>query len=293
MEKRAFGRSGLTVSALGFGAGHIGGAELSDADVDSLLGGALDLGITLFDTAPSYGAGEARLQRFLSANRHRVQISTKGGYGVPGVPDWTYETIVQGLDLALGRLGVDTVDVFHLHSCPLDVLQRGEVIAALERCRAAGKLRVAAYSGENDALAFAIAQPVFGSVQCSINLADQRSLRVHVPDAVARGMGVIAKRPIANAAWRHPERPRGDYGEVYWERLRTMDLASGSSGFFDTALRFSAFAPGVSSAILGTRSLTHLAEAARIVARGPLDPQDSAHIGQAFEAHGANWHGEI
>jgi aryl-alcohol dehydrogenase-like predicted oxidoreductase len=72
-----------------------------------------------------------------------------------------------------------------------------------------------------------------------------------------------------------------------------MDLASGSSGFFDMALRFSAFAPGVSSAILGTRSLTHLAEAARIVARGPLDPQDSAHIGQAFEAHGANWHGEI
>lgn len=293
MDTRAFGQTGLSVSALGFGAGHIGGTELGDVEVDALLGRALDLGITLFDTAPSYGAGEARLRRLLSAHRARVQVSTKGGYGVPGVPDWTYECIVQGVDLALSRLGVETIDVFHLHSCPRATLEQGDVLHALEHCKQAGKIRVAAYSGENDALAFALTQPVFGSVQCSVNLCDQRSLCTHVPRAVARGMGVIGKRPVANAPWRFAERPHGDYAEVYWERLRAMGIEAGPRGFMDLALRFSAFAPGVSSVILGTRSIAHLEEAAQSIARGPLDASDVARIGATFVAHDRDWMGQV
>ena len=268
---RPFGSTGLQVSALGFGAGQIGGAELSEDEAAKLLHGAIDLGITFVDTARGYGLSEERIGRHLSDRRARFVLSSKGGYGVDGAADWTAEVITRGVDEALGRLRTDVIDVFHLHSCPRDVLERGEVSGALTRAREAGKIRVCAYSGENDALAWAIDSGHFGSVQCSVNVCDQRGIVRGVASASAKQLGVVAKRPLANFAWRFADRPVGDYAEVYWERLRAMQsgaLAATESPFGiawpELALRFSAFAPGVSSAIVGTRSLEHLSASAEI-----------------------------
>src|SRR5580692_1349338 len=152
---RPFGNTGLTVSALGLGAGHIGGSELDDAAAAALLGAALDAGVTLIDTARSYGRSEARIGTFLAGRRDRVVIATKGGYGIEGVPDWTGPCIAAGVDAALATLRTDYVDVFLLHSCPLATLARGEVIDALETAVRAGKVRVMGYSGEGEALGWA------------------------------------------------------------------------------------------------------------------------------------------
>ena len=100
MELRPLGKTGFSVSALGLGAGRIGGPETSEADVDRLVGGALDAGVTLIDTARSYGLSEERLGRALAGRRERVVLSTKVGYGVPGVPDWTARCITDGVDAA-------------------------------------------------------------------------------------------------------------------------------------------------------------------------------------------------
>ncbi len=294
MLTRPFGATGIMVSALGLGAGHIGDAGASEDEVGHLLNAAVDRGVTFIDTARGYGLSEERVGRHLAHRRKDFVLSTKGGYGADGAADWTAESISSGIDQALARMRTDVVDVFFLHSCPRDVLARGDVPRALERAKEQGKVRVTAYSGENDALAFAVASS-FGAIQCSVNICDQRSLSAEVAAATARGMGVVAKRPIANAPWRFAERPAGDYCEPYWERLRAMggDALRAGGDWLDLALRFSAFAPGVSTAIVGTRSLVNLEAAARAVERGPLDDATLARLRDAFRAHDANWAGQV
>jgi aryl-alcohol dehydrogenase-like predicted oxidoreductase len=288
MQQRAFGNTGLQVSVLGLGAGHIGG-DASEADVERLLLGALDLGINLIDTAPGYGASEERIGKVLHGRP--FVVSTKGGYGVSGVPDWTGEVITRGIEQALARLRVERIDVFHLHSCPTETLMRDDILQALRRARDAGKIRVAAYSGENEALDRAIGLDVLSSVQCSVNVCDQRALLGSIPRAVARGMGVIGKRPAANCPWRFSTRPAGDYAEAYWDRLQRMQLGLNEAEALSTFLRFAAFAPGVSSIIVGTSKLEHLRANAAAIALGPLP--DAARLQRAFLAHDQGWHGQV
>lgn len=219
---RQLGTSSLTVSALGFGAGHIDTTGLSEKAAHDLLDTALDLGITFFDTARGYGASEERLGRWLPPHRDRVVLSTKVGYDIPGQQDWTAGAVTGGIDRALKTLNTETIDVVFLHSCSLPVLQQGELIEALLAARDAGKIRVPGYSGENTELAWAADAGVFGVLQTSVNLADQHSLRHTLPRAREHRLGVVAKRPLANAPWRHTNRPTGIYGESYWDRLQQM-----------------------------------------------------------------------
>ena len=292
MIQRAFGNTGLTVSALGLGAVQVGEPEVTEAEAGRLLNRALDLGVTLIDTARGYGLSEERVGRHLSGRRDDFVLSSKGGYGVEGVPDWTPESIRQGVERALRVLRTDHIDIFHLHSPPLEVARQGDLLQALDDARQAGHIRVTAYSGENEALAWAVESGRFGSVQTSVNIVDQWSLHHALPTARARGLGVIGKRPVANVAWRFAERPVGEYAEVYWERLQAAQLDLGDDPTA-LALRFSAFAPGVDSVITGTRSLQNLERNVQILQAGPLPQEALAPIQAAWATHGAAWSGQV
>lgn len=288
---RAFGRTGLMVSPLGLGAGEIGDARLEDREVEALLRTAIEAGVTLIDSARSYGESEARVGRFVAPVRDQVVLSTKVGYGVEGVPDWTGECVRRGVDQALARMGTDRLEIVHLHSCPLEVLARGEVIAALHEARGAGKIRCAAYSGDNEALVWAAASGQFDALQLSWNVCDQRAAEV-IARAAAAGLGVIAKRPLANAPWRYAERPVGQDADEYWQRWQALGLASALAPD-ELAVRFAAHYPGVSSAIAGTRQVAHLRHNLALVARGPLPEAQVAEIRARFAAVGAAWPAKI
>lgn len=293
MEQRPLGATGLTVPAIGLGAGRIGGAGTSDADVDALIGAALDLGVTLIDTAPSYGQSEERLGRAVAGRRDRFVLSTKLGYGVPGIPDWTGPCISAGVDAALFRLRTDRIDVAHLHSCGLDVLARGDVIDALLRAVESGKVRVAAYSGEGDALRWAVRSRAFGAVQCSVSVLDQASLQGAVTEARARGLGLLAKRPLGNAPWRFRDRPpEADIAEA-WDRFAALAPAPQPLGWSDLFVRFAAFSPGVSAVLVGTSRPAHLSEAVASFERGELDPAVAEPLRSAFQRVGADWTGRV
>jgi aryl-alcohol dehydrogenase-like predicted oxidoreductase len=293
VERVLFGTTGLTVSRLGLGCGGLGEARVSEAEAERLVLGALDLGITFFDAARSYGLAEERLGRILGSRRDEVVLSTKGGYGVEGVEDWTPAVITRGIDEACARLGTECIDVFHLHSSPVDVMLREGLLDALGQAREAGKIRVAAYSGDNDGLAWAVGSEGFASVQCSVNVFDQHALRDSVPRAARRGMGVVAKRPLGNAPWRFAERPAGQDAEVTWERMRALALDPGGMEWDELAVRFAAFAPGVLCAVVGTTSLGHLRDAAAHVAKGPLTEDVKARIAGRYEAVGLGWEGRV
>lgn len=293
MERRAFGHSGLKVSVLGFGAGHVGSPSLPEDAAARLLHGVLDAGINLLDTAPSYGLSEERIGRHLQGRRGEFVLSTKCGYGVPGVEDWTGPCITQGVELALRRLRTDVIDVLHFHSCPVDVLERPGLVDALTRAVEEGKVRVAAYSGDNAALEQAIASGRYGSVQVSVNLFDQRAIERGVRMAQERGMGVIVKRPLGNAPWRFAERPEAGDIALYWERMRRMGLDARGLDWSELALRFAAFVPGVSSCIVGTSSVENLQRNLRALERGPLPPEVVSAIREAFRRNDSGWDGQI
>jgi aryl-alcohol dehydrogenase-like predicted oxidoreductase len=289
-ELRPFGATGLAVPLVGLGAGSVGDDSLDEAEAARLLHGALDLGLTFVDTAPGYGLSEERIGRHLSSRRSSFVLSTKLGYGVPGVPDWTPECIARGVDQALSRLRTDALDVAHLHSCPLETLLSSGVVEALLDAVRAGKVRVAAYSGENEALAWTVSSGAFGSVQCSVNVCDQRSLAL----VAARGLGVVAKRPLANAPWNpaaaHPDDAAAEAYRSRWTALRLDDLGLPPA---ELAIRFAAFAPGVSTSIVGSRRLSHLAETSALVAKGPLPEQIRVEIEARFATLGRDWPGMI
>lgn len=292
LGSRPFGRTGLAVSPLGLGTGEIGDPALDDREAEALLRAAVDAGVTLLDTARSYGRSEERIGRFVAPVRDRVVLSTKVGYGVDGVPDWTGECVRLGIERALGVMATDRIDIVHLHSCPIDVLARGDVVTALVDARRAGKVRCAAYSGDNEALVWAAESGQFDSLQLSWNLCDQRAAEV-IERVRAGGLGVIAKRPLANAPWRFDERPIGHEVEPYWERWRALRLERGERAWDEIALRFAAHYPGVSSAIVGTRQIAHLIRNAELVAMGPLPEAVVSALRARFEAVGGDWAARI
>jgi aryl-alcohol dehydrogenase-like predicted oxidoreductase len=293
MQQRLFGNTGLSVSILGFGAGQIGSSEMAEDDVAALLNAVLDSGITLIDTARGYGMSEERIGRHLGHRRQDFVLSTKVGYDIPGYPDWTGRAVAAGVDAALGRLRTDYLDIVHLHSCPLDVLERGDVVEALNAAVTAGKVRVAAYSGDNEPLEWAAQSGRFGSLETSVNLCDQQVIERGLALAQHHGLGVIAKRPVANAPWRFATRPVGSYAEIYWERLQAMQLQPGELEWQELALRFTAYLPGVHTCIVGTGSLDHLRHNVELVARGALPAATVAAVRAAFQAHDHGWVGQV
>jgi aryl-alcohol dehydrogenase-like predicted oxidoreductase len=212
------------------------------------------------------------------------------------LPDWDARLLGPSIERSLQRLRTDYLDVVQLHSCAADVLRQGEVIDVLQRAREAGKTRYLGYSGDGEAARYAIACGAFDTLQTSLNIADQEAIEWTLPLARARGMGVIAKRPVANVAWRHGTRPEDPYIQAYWERLRQLDydfLRQGLTEAVGTALRFTLSVDGVHTAIVGSAQPGRWRQNAALLAAGPLAQELFAGIRARWHARaGADWHGE-
>lgn len=291
ITQRHYGDTGLMVSALGLGAAQLGDPRLSESEAAALLRASVDAGISLIDTAPSYGLSEQRIGRHLGSHRNQAVLSTKLGYGVDGIEDWTGPCITAGVEQALRVLRTDRIDIAHLHSCPRVTLERGDVVTALERAKADGKLRAIAYSGENEDLAFAVAMKRFDGFMASLNICDQRVIDVTLPSL--QGKGFIAKRPTANHPWRFEQAPVGDYCEAYWHRWKAMGLSNHGLAWGELAIRFALSIPGVASAIVGTGSLAHLLQNLSWADAGELDASIVAELRSSFRRHDSDWSGQI
>ena len=282
IERRALGRTGLAVSVLGFGGSEIGFECTAPLAVERLLAEALDAGLDVIDTAECYGDSEALIGAALGGRRRHVRLFTKCGHPEgTGLDDWRPASLERSIARSLARLRTDHVDLLQLHTCSEDDLRRGDVIAVLERARERGQTRFLGYSGDGAAARYAVECGSFDALQTSVNIADQEAIELTLPLACARGVGVIAKRPIANAAWRTGRRPDNAYHHVYWARLQRLDydfLRRPPDEAVGVALRFTAAIPGVHTLIVGTTRPGRCRENAAALAAGPLPPAEYERI---------------
>lgn len=288
MQTRPFGTTGLSVPVLGLGTAQVGSPDVPEANAARLLNRALDEGLTLIDTAHCYGISEERIGRHLAGRRDEYVLSSKCGHQLEGYDDWTPAIVRASVELSLQRMRTDHIDVLHLHSCDKEDLLDGSLADTMQELKDEGKIGVVAYSGDNAALAHAVSSGRFAAVEASVSIADQWNLHHVLGEAAASGLGVIAKRPIANGIWRHAERPTGVYGDVYWDRLQDLAYAT-DLDLAEFALRFTAFAPGVTTAVMGTTNPDNITRAVATVAQGPLPDDALAHVAERWDAVGQDW----
>ena len=177
------------------------------------------------------------------------------------------------------------------------MLRRGDAIAALERARERGWARYIGYSGDGKAARYAVECGRFDTLQTSVSIADQEALELTLPLARARRMGVIAKRPLANVAWRYRRKPAEPYYRPYWARLRRLDygfLKEAPDTAVATALRFTLGVPGVHTAIVGTTKPERWQQNAASIEAGSLPVDEFERIRARWrEVADASWVGQV
>ncbi|PYL92543.1 MAG: aldo/keto reductase [Verrucomicrobia bacterium] len=284
MEKRRLGRTDMDVTVLGFGGAGIAGESIEN--IGNVLNSALDAGINVIDTAECYEGGEKSIGNAISKRRDEFLLFTKCGHprGI-GSADWSASSILQSIERSLRRLQTDRIDLIQLHGCSEAVLKKGEAISALEKARERGWVRYLGYSGDGHPARFAVECDAFDALQTSINIADQEAVSQIAPLTRARNIGLIAKRPLANFAWKTGHKPINSYHHQYYERLRKLnfDFLRNDEGSIAIALRFVLSVPGVHTAIVGTTKPERCQENARLLESRPLPQNEYKAIRERWD----------
>lgn len=305
LEKRRLGRTGLEVTVLGFGGAEIGYGRTEQERVDKLLNSAIDQGLDAIDTAECYADSEVLIGNAIADRRDDYYLFTKVGHhrGEDGLDPWSAEGVIAQIERSLKRLKTDHVDLVHLHSCGIDVLERGEATGALEKAREQGKTRFIGYSGDAQAARYAVESNKFDTLMTSMSVFDQESIDLTLPLCREQDMGVIVKRGIGNAVWRYDELPPSGYHHEYWKRMQKLDYDfmrkdnrdnEGPDGPAGTALRFILAMDGVHTNIVGTTNPTRFAQNAELLAAGPLEAEKVEAIRKRWkDVAEEGWVGQI
>lgn len=285
MEKRKFGKTDMNFSVLGFGGAEIG-QNVAVEDVTALLNSAIDAGLNVIDTAAAYNASEKLIGEAVGKRRKEFYLLTKCG-ALDGFTryDWSKKGVLETIETSLRSLKTDYLDIVQLHSCSSEELRRGDSIEGLQRAVEKGYTRYIGYSGDNEAAQTAIEMDVFDSLQTSVSIADQTPIEDNIKLAAEKDLGVIAKRPIANAVWRYDSKPDNSYYHEYWDRIQKLKfefLKKSLEEATATALRFTLSIPGVDTMIVGTTRPNRWQENAGYVAEGKLSSEE-------FEAIRERW----
>jgi aryl-alcohol dehydrogenase-like predicted oxidoreductase len=298
MDRRFLGRTGMAVTPIGFGGAEIGYQQAAQESVNRLLNEALDLGMNVIDTAECYPGSEELIGKAVAHRRADFFLFTKCGHDGKSfnLPNWDLRLLQQQIDRSLTRLNTDRLDLLQIHSCTLEQLRQGDILAVVKKARDAGKTRFIGYSGDSAAARWAAESGEFDTLQTSVNIADQEAIDLTLPLCASRGMGVIAKRPVANVAWKNQGQFLGGYDRVYWERVQKLKypfLERPVGEAVAKALRFTLSCPGVTVAIAGTAKPGRFKENAEAVKAGPLAPAEFDAIRKRWkEVAEPDWTGQ-
>lgn len=318
MDYTPLGTSSLNVSRIALGCMSYGvearAWRLSEADSRPFIRRALELGITLFDTADMYGSGESEtvLGRALKdlARRDEVVVATKVYYPVnPGEKGGLSRAAIHaGIDGSLRRLGMDHVDLYQIHRWD-DAVPIEETLEALHEVVTAGKVR---FLGASSMFAWQFSRALhladrygwtrFVSMQPHYNLLNREEEREMLPLCRFENIGVLPWSPLARGrlarAWQaqsSSDRVSTDQTAV---RLYTATEAAdqrvvGAVGAVasrtglsraQVSLAWLLGRPGITSPIIGATRMEHLDDAVRALSVR-LDPEDIAAVEADYIPH--------
>jgi L-galactose dehydrogenase/L-glyceraldehyde 3-phosphate reductase len=315
--RRVLGRTGLTLSEIGFGCGPTAGLIASGRRDEQrhAVQRALELGIDYFDTAPVYGAGES--ERNLGAVLRDLgatpRVATKVAIEQADFGD-VRGAILRSVEGSLARLKLPRIAVLHLHNrvgperaakaefgsgallCIDDVLGARGVAETFAGLRAQGVVECfgcSAYGGDMTAVAQVVASGAFDCIQVHYSIVNTsawepappgsrlRDYRGIAQRAAAAGLGVIALRVLEAGllAGRAPaaQKARADGEAGAAERDSLAALLDGEP-LNDVALRFALSRPAVTTALIGFSSGAQVEEAVASVAKGALPPSLQSRI---------------
>jgi aryl-alcohol dehydrogenase-like predicted oxidoreductase len=300
---RPLGRSGLVVSVVGLGCNNIG-RSMDAAATRKTLDAALDVGVTLLDTADIYGGarGESEevLGEVLGADREQFVLATKFGNPMGGVngPDWgargSRRYVRTAVEASLRRLRTDHIDLYQYHA-PDGLTPIEETLAALDELVTAGLVRYVGSSNfagwqvaQADHVAAELGAERFVSAQNEYSLLDRRAEAELVPACEAYGVGVLPFFPLANglltgkyerdvpppAGTRLGDRKRDLHDNAPWDVLESLRAYADRRGLsmLDVAFGGLAAQPAVVSVIAGATSPDQLRANA---AAGEWEPDET------------------
>src|SRR6516164_6447776 len=289
VAKRELGRTGLQVTALGYGAMELRGAprgrDISETQAETILNKVLEAGINYIDTSIDYGVSEERIGRYIGHRRAEYYLASKCGclVGAPPAPSGQssphvipWENIVAGVEQSLTRMKTDYLDVVQFHASPSrQTLQTQGALDALLELKEAGKVRFVGMSGTLPNLTDHIAMGVFDVFQIPYS-AVEREHEDLITAAAAAGAGTLIRGgaarggPAEDKNWR--QGPLGlaeGEGQRRWASSGVEDLL-GDMTRLEFVLRFTLSHPALSSTIVGTSKIGHLRANLAIAAKGPL-----------------------
>jgi aryl-alcohol dehydrogenase-like predicted oxidoreductase len=319
MELRPFGRTGLDVSAVGFGCWEVGGGygPVEEADFARAVGRALDLGVNCFDTAEGYGMGasERALGQALGGRRDEAIVVTKFGMNYrdkPNLRDSSRERVVASIDKSLKNLGTDYVDVYLVH-WPDRLTPFEETMSALDDVVRDGKVRFVGLSNfKLDEIEACMAVRRVDVVQYGWNMFDRRMQRDILPYCAEQGVGFMAYGSLAfgllagtftedmdfgTQDWRSRQGNMGSikmfaalFGpEKFKDNVRAVEQLKGVAARYgkslpQLALRWATSHPAVSTALVGCRTVAEVEDNVGAVGWA-IDDADLAEIDAAFARH--------
>jgi len=281
-EARPLWPGGPSVGPIGLGTAELGmvygtpgtpATRPSARAAAKFVGAALDRGVRFFDTARGYGVAEARLGRAIGG-RDGVIVATKASVP-PGMAGRSVElSLERSLRASLRALRIETVDVFQLHSVGVEMIGREDVMAALDRLKERGWIRMAgATVYEAEAARAAITSGAYGVLQIAVHPLDP-ALEGVLQDASASGIGVVARSVLLRGSLT----PRAASLPVRLAPLRDAAYALAAAaetdlaGLPSVAYRWALGRPAVAVALVGTCDLGELDAAIAAAAAGPLAP---------------------
>jgi aryl-alcohol dehydrogenase-like predicted oxidoreductase len=204
VEQRRLGKTGYTVSEIGFGAWPIGGdwGHVDEGTALRTLHAAVEAGVNFFDTADVYGDGrsERLLARLRSEVGDEIVVATKVGRRGPlDESSYTAENLEAWIDRSRQNLRQDTLDLVQLHCLPTGTYYRPEIFEALDDLVARGKVRFYGVSVERVEEALKAAEwPNLATVQIIFNIFRRRPAELFFPRAAERDVGIIVRVPLAS-----------------------------------------------------------------------------------------------
>jgi len=312
MRQRSFGDTDLTASEIAFGTWAMGSTWWGETDEpDRLIGRALELGITFFDTGDVYGQGgnEELVGRALArAERDSIQISTKFGYVLDSgrqahsegerPHDWSPSHTREALEGSLRRLGADYVDLYQLHNPRMDAVDSDELFAELEALRDEGTIRhygvaLGPAIGWRDEGVRALETRGISALQTVYNLLEQEPGSDFLATAERTGAGIMARVPTSSGLLedkytldtefgpgdhrRHRPRQWLVDGLQKVEKLRFLAV-EGERTMTQAALKFILAQPGMTTVIPTVGTLAELEEFAGTAHAPDLSDDELARV---------------